>query len=376
MKPQQEGFRWRRARAMALKEVAHILRDKFTLIMALVLPVVIVSIFGLAIEFNLNQLPTIYLDSDKTPSSRLLVEKFGSSHFFEMSPVWQVREGMERIESEKAKGFVIIPPQFEKDLLSGRGAEVQVLVDAADNASASSMLGYLSSIQARAAEAITDLKPPSPLRLESRFLFNPELNSKWFTVPGLTVILMTMLALLLTALTIAREWETGSMELLLSTPVQPLEIIFGKLAPYGILCLGSVVMVYGVARLGFGVPFRGSHLVYLFGTALFLITYLAQGLMLSVLTRKQMLAMQAALLSGLLPSQLLSGFIFPIENMPKFFQYFTALLPARWYMVISRASFLQGSSFWELRHAFLGLSLIGALFITISVKRFKRDVEP
>jgi ABC-2 type transport system permease protein len=202
------------------------------------------------------------------------------------------------------------------------------------------------------------------------------LNSRWFVIPGLTVVVMSILSILLTALTVAREWENGSMELLLSTPVQPLEIIVGKLAPYGILGIIAVVFVYVIARTVFGIPFVGNVWVFGFGCLLFIITYLAQGLLISVITRKQTIAMQLSMMSGMLPSNLLSGFIFPVESMPKFFQYFTMILPARWFMRIARDTFLKGSSLIELSGPFLALIFFCALMIYLAARRFKRDLEP
>jgi ABC-2 type transport system permease protein len=252
---------------------------------------------------------------------------------------------------------------------------VQVLVDAADNAAAGSVLSYLGQIQGRATERILGRAPREPVELRTRFLFNPELNSKWFVVPGLIVVIMSILAVLLTALTVAREWESGSMELLLSTPVRPLEIILGKLAPYAGLCLIAVGIVYALARVVFHVPFAGNPFVFLLGCLLFIVTYLAQGLLISVLTRKQTFAMQMAMMSGLLPSQLLSGFIFPIESMPAFFRGLTMILPARWFMAIVRDSFLQGASLWDMRGSFLALGIIGAALIALASRKFKKDLE-
>jgi len=166
------------------------------------------------------------------------------------------------------------------------------------------------------------------------------------------------------------------MELLLSTPVEPLEIIIGKVAPYGVLGVISVAFIYLVARIVFGIPFVGSLAVFGLGCLLFLITYLAMGILISVVTRKQVIAMQAAMVAGMLPTQLLSGFIFPIESMPVFFQYLTTILPARWFMRIARDTFLKGSSLLELSGAFLALSVICALMIVMSTRRFKRDLEP
>jgi len=370
-------FRWNRALAIARKEIFHIARDRFTLAMALVLPVIVVAIFGVAIEFNLQSIPTGYIDHDRSASSRALTEVFGSSDYFRMRPVGSPAEGYGLVESERIKSLVLIPPGFERDLFSGRGADVQVIVDAADNAAASSVLSYLGDIQQRSTHRI--LEAPArreSVRVKTRFLFNPELNSKWFVVPGLIAVIMSILAVLLTALTVAREWESGSMELLLSTPVRPLEVILGKLSPYAVLGLVAVAIVYVMARVVFHVPFEGNHFVFLAGCLLFLVTYLAQGLLISIATRKQTLAMQIAMLTALLPSQLLSGFIFPVESMPVFFRYLTMVLPARWFMNIVRQSFLQGASLWDMRHSFLALAVIALVFISAAVSRFKKDVEP
>jgi ABC-2 type transport system permease protein len=250
------------------------------------------------------------------------------------------------------------------------------MIDGSDGSVVSSILGYLGQIQANAISRIMGIAPLEKIQLRTRFLFNPELNSQWFIVPGLTVVILAILSVLLTALTVAREWENGSMELLLSTPVRPLEIILGKLFPYAGLGLVATTIVYVLARVFFGVPFVGNHFVFLLGCVLFLVACLAQGLLISIATRKQTLAMQFAMLTSLLPTLLLSGFIFQIESMPAFFRYITMILPARWFMIISRDTFLQGSSLADLYLPFFALGGLALLLITFSVKRFKRDVEP
>jgi len=166
------------------------------------------------------------------------------------------------------------------------------------------------------------------------------------------------------------------MELLLSTPAEPLEIIVGKLAPYAVLGIVAVVFVYIISRTVFDLPFAGSHLVFVFGGLLFLATYLAQGLLISVILRRQQIAMQVAMLSGMIPSMLLSGFIFPIGSMPLFFQYLTMILPARWFMTVARDSYLRGSTLLEMGGAFLALLLLCALMITLATRKFKKDLEP
>jgi drug efflux transport system permease protein len=368
-------FVWRRAAAIARKEVFHILRDPTTLGAALGLPIFMVVIFGVAIEFNVKNVPLAVSDSDKTESSRRLIDTFASSHYFLIDQVLSPRDALADMAAERNRAALIIPPRFEKDLFAGRGAEAQILVDGSDNSTVGPVLGYVGNIQNIASQRIAGFEPPNTYEVRTRFLFNPELNSRWFVIPGLTVVVMSILSVLLTALTVAREWENGSMELLLSTPVQPVEIIVGKLAPYGVLGIIGVAFVYVIARTAFGIPFVGSLWVFGLGCLLFLVTYLAQGLLISVVTRNQTIAMQLAMMSGMLPSQLLSGFIFPIESMPMFFQYFTMILPARWFMRIARGTFLNGSSLLELGGPFLALSLFCVLMIFLATRRFKRDLE-
>jgi len=250
-----------------------------------------------------------------------------------------------------------------------------VLVDGSDSTTVGPIMGYLGSVQNLAVKKLTDTVITSPYELRTRFLFNPELNSKWFAIPGLNVLVMALLSVLLTSLTIAREYENGSMELLLTTPVSPLEIIVGKLMPYFFLGLLSVIFILTVARLVFGVPFVGNIFSFGLASILFLVAYLAQGLVISVTTRKQMVAMQLAMMSGMLPVQLLSGFVFPIESMPKVFRVLTMIFPARWYMEISRDSFLKGTYLADLGVPFFALILFCTLMITIGAKRFKRDLE-
>lgn len=366
----------RRALAIAKKEIFHIVRDPTTLLAALGLPIFMVVIFGLAIEFNVKNINLAVSDADQTFSSRKLVETFSSSGYFIVDYAVSADAAIEQLTSETARAALIIPPKFQSDIYSGRGSSVQILLDGADSSTVSPVLGYIGKIQTLANERIADFAPEPIYELRTRYLFNPELNSRWFVIPGLNVMIMGILSVLLTSLTIAREYENGSMELLLSTPVQPLEIIIGKLAPYGILGLIALTLVYCIARVFFGVPFVGNHLVFVFGAILFLTAYLAQGLLISVTTRNQQVAMQLAMMTSMLPSQLLSGFIFPIESMPKFVQYITMIFPARWFMQISRDTFLKGTSFIALWLPFLCITLFCVFMIWMGKRRFKMDLEP
>lgn len=368
-------FVWSRAFAIAKKEAFHIHRDPFTLALALGLPIFMVVIYGLAIDFNVKDIRLAVTDFDQTRTSRRLIDTFASSRYFLVRNALTPDDAIDQVASEKAKASLIIPPRFEKDLLNGRHANAQVLLDGADSSTVGPAAGYVGAIQGIAAQRLAGFESPQPIDFRTRFLFNPELNSRWFVVPGLAVVVMAILSILLTALTVSREWENGSMELLLSTPVQPLEIIIGKLAPYGVLGLTAVALIFVIARVFFKVPFVGNLAIFGLGCVIFLVTYLAQGLWISVRARNQQVSMQLAMMTGFLPSQLLSGFIFPIPSMPVFFHYFTAIFPARWFMKIARDTFLKGSSLAELSLSFLALILICAFMVQRATSSFKRDLE-
>ena len=368
---------FKRTASIAHKEVRHILRDPFVLGMALGLPLLMVLFFGLAMDFNVKDIHLAVYDNDHSRSSRQLAEVFESSGFFHVHSYPMRTDVSEVVDSDEAKVALVIPPNFGRDVQVRGKSQAQVLIDGSDNSTAGVVAGYLGGIQEAATKRLMvgqTAKPP--VSLETRYLFNPELNSRWFTVPGLSAVVLGIISILLTALTVAREWENGSMELLLSTPVHPLEIILGKLAPYVGLGLSAQALVYLVARLGFGVPFTGSHLLFLAGSFLFLSAYMAMGLLISIATRQQMLAMQFSMMAGMLPTLLLSGFIFPVESMPLFFRVLTSILPARWFMVVIRGSFLKGAGPAELAGPFLAITVIAAFFVMMAVKKFKKDVEP
>jgi ABC-2 type transport system permease protein len=368
-------FDFRRAASIARKEARHIRRDPFTLAMSLGLPVLLVLFFGFAINYDVKNVDLLVHDGDNSRASRELVGILSSSGYFRLRQASSDGRAAAALGDESAKAVLLIQPEFGRKLRGGGSAQAQVLLDGADNQNAGIVTGYLLGAQAAASRRLAGEGPP-PISLRTRFLFNPELNSHWFIVPGLFVIVVGLISTLLTALTVAREWENGSMELLLSTPVKPLEIIAGKLAPYMGLCLVAVSFVYFLARIVFGVPFVGSHFLFLIATALFLAATMAQGLVISVVTRQQQLAFQTAMNAGFMPIQLLSGFVFPVESMPIFFQYLTMILPARWYMTIVRSLFLRGPSPMMIAAPMLALVVLSFLSVALALRKFKTDLEP
>ena len=365
-----------RALAIARKEVMHVARDPFTIAMAVGVPVILVVFFGFTIDFNFRNIKIAVFDRDRTEQSRELVQAFAASEYFIPMGVPAGLTPVSTIESERASTALIIEPEFAKKVKAGAQARVQLLLDGSDNTKTGVIGGYLAQLQGAVAQKLTGTATRDPIPIITRFLYNPELNTQWFIVPGLIVVVTGLLSILLTALTIAREWENGSMEMLLSTPVTPLEVIVGKILPYAALGMCGIVLVCVMAQAVFAIPFRGSYL--LFGAACVLFTFiaLAIGLMVSITTRQQQKAMQASLIIGLMPSLLLSGFIFPIESMPPFFRYLTMLLPQRWFMQIVRGIILKNAGFGDLILPFSVLSLMSVLLLVAASKRFKRNIEP
>jgi len=369
-------FQIGRAISIARKEVRHIVRDPFTLGLAIGLPFMMVLFFGYAIDFNVHDIDLTVYDQDHSRASRQLAETFQSSGYFNLHYKNLDPNLASTLDSQKARGALYIAPHFARDMEREGSATAQVLIDGSDNSTSGVIGGYLSGIQTAAIQRITGQTVSQPVSVVTRYLFNGELNSRWFTVPGLSVVVLAILGIMLTALTVAREWENGSMEMLLSTPVSPLEIIVGKLFPYLVMGFIGQLIIYLAARLLFGVPFEGSHLLLILGTLLFLAASMAQGLIISVTTRHQIAAIQFSQTLGQLPALMLSGFVFPIESMPVFFQYFTMIFPARWFMVIMRGLFLRGAGFTELVGPLLILLGMDIVFITMAVRLFKKDVEP
>jgi ABC-2 type transport system permease protein len=370
------SFNVGRALSIAHKEVRHIVRDPFTLGLALGLPLLMVLFFGYAMDFDVHDINLSVYDQDHTRASRQLTEVFQSSGYFHTRYRDMESNPAASLDSEQAKGALFIEPHFARDIEKNGTAAAQVLIDGSDSSTAGVIGGYLTGIQTAASQRITGQTMVTPVRMDTRYLFNGELNSRWFTVPGLSVVVLAILSIMLTALTVAGEWEHGSMELLLSTPVSPLEIIIGKLAPYLAMGLIAQLVIYMAARLLFGAPFAGSHLLLLLGTVLFLAANMALGLIISVTTRNQIAAIQFSQMAGQLPSMMLSGFIFPIESMPVFFQYFTMIFPARWFMIVMRGLFLRGAGFFDLLLPLSVLFGMDVVFITLAVRLFKKDVEP
>ena len=366
-----------RVGAMSAKEVLHIQRDPRTLYLALVMPALLLLLFGYGVSFDVDHIPLAVADADRTPASRALVHAFVESREFELAGRVEPDGAVELFRRGGALAVLVVRPGYGRDLARGEPARAELLVDGADRMTASQVLQKadaiaLSESRRRAAAAGLTAAPPLEARVWTRY--NPEARSAIFLVPGLTAYLLAIGAVLLTALTVAGEWERGSMEQLFASPVGRLDIILGKLLPYLALGVLQVLLVVAVGATAFGVPIRGSlPLLFALGVT-FLVCMLGQGLFISVLAKNQLVATQAGLLSSLLPSLLLSGMLFPIENMPAVLRAASRVVPARYLVHALRGILLKGSGFGLLWPDLVALAVFAAAIIAVATARFQRRI--
>ncbi len=369
----------RRSWAMALKEATHIARDRQVIYMALGMPVVLLVLFGYAISFDLDRLALGVLDHDDSPASRRLIQAVTASQAFVVAERLRSPEQIEqRFRRGALKVALVIERGYGRALARREQGRAQLLLDGADGNTASIAMGYAAgAVQAHsqrlAAESGLDAEPPIEARVRARF--NPGMRSARFIVPGLIAMILAIMAVLLTALTVAREWEQGSMEQLFSTPVGRLEVVLGKLAPYLALGLVQVLLVVTMGAVLFEVPIRGSLLTLFAVSLLFLACMLGQGLLISVLTRAQLVSTQIGMITAFLPTILLSGFMFPIDNMPWPLQAISTLVPARYYIEVIRGVLLKGNGLAVLWPQVLAMAGFAAAMVLLSTLRFRRRLD-
>ncbi len=331
--------------AVARKEWIQVRRDPRSMAMAFLLPLLMLLLFGYAITWDVRELELVVLDQDGTARSRALVESFQSSGYFRVADRLESYVAVDAAVGRGDAGSVlVIPPDFARDLDAGRTAPVQLLLDGADANSAIIAYAYAEAIVAGWSRQVVlrGRSAAPPLQPEVRIWYNPTLESRNMIVPGLIGVIMMAIAAMLTALTIAREWERGTMEQLAATPATRGDIILGKLLPYVLIGLVGVAVTTVAGILVFGVPFRGNVFLFLAQTILFLVGALGLGVLISAVTRSQFLATQVAMVATLLPAMLLSGFLFEIRAMPPALQAITYLVPARYYITATRGVMLKG----------------------------------
>jgi ABC-2 type transport system permease protein len=366
--------------AIARKEFIQILRDVRSLIMAFLLPIVLIFLFSYAITLDIKQIPTAVIDYSNTDCSRELIRRFtNSGYFVEQARPTSERELQSLIDYGKIKVGIVIPPDFS-DRLSRGGASIQTITDGSDANTSQSTLAYTSLIVSeynlgRLRNSLGARMAAVPVQANIRFWYNPALDSQNFLVPGLISLIMTILGSLLASLTIAREWERGTMELLIATPVKPVELALGKLFPYYLIGMVDLFLASYIGIVVFGVPFIGSLWTLALFSTLFLMAALSIGYLISVTLKSQQAAFQISLLTSFLPGFLLSGFLFPISSMPFVIQVVSLIVPGRYFISALRGLFLKGSTLPQLLPEALALLLFGSAFALLAIINFRKKIQ-
>ncbi len=342
---------FRRVRAVARKEFLHVLRDPRSLGMAIAIPMLMLILFGYALTLDVDRVPMVVWDQSGTHTSRELVSRFGGSRYFTIAGGLSDYGALDRaINTRQAMVALVIPTDFAERVESGRRTSVQLIVDGSDANRASIVIAYAESVTGTYSQevALKTLRragvPPirQPLDFRPRVWFNSDMESRNYIVPGLIAVIMMVISALLTSLTVAREWEQGTMEQLIATPVLGRELILGKLIPYFAIGMFDVLLAVLMGEFVFGVPLRGS-VALLFGMAsIFLAGALAMGMLISIVTKSQLVASQFAIVATFLPAFLLSGFMFSIANMPPVIQAVTYVVPARYFVALLKGIYLKG----------------------------------
>ena len=363
----------RRTRAMAHKELLHIVRDVRVIYLALGLPVVMLFLFGYAVSLDVDHVRLAVVDQDHTRASRELAEAMVAGGAFERvaSP-----EGPAEAEALMRRGEIkaalVVPAGYQRRMARGEPAGSQLLVDGSDGTVATIAIGNAAGIVATRALAGAAGSLAAGPAIRARF--NPGVRSSYVIVPGVIAIILAMVTALLSALAVAREWERGSMEQLFATPVARSEILVGKLLPYAGIGLVQTLLVLTVGSILFDVPIRGSVATLFLCSTLFLLAMLGLGLFISVATKSQVVSVQLALMGSMLPSMLLSGFLFPVENMPWWLRAIARVVPARYYIGALRGVLLKGSDLPTLFPQVLGLAAFAAGILALAVRRFQRTL--
>lgn len=369
--------------AIARKEFLHIRRDPRSLAMAIAIPMLLILLFGYALTLDVDNVPIAVWDQSVSPESRELVSRFEGSRYFDVRLRAKGYPDIERaIEAGQVMAAVVIPRDFSSHLTAGHVASVQFLIDGSDSNTATIALGYAESVARGYSRDIAFREARvggtgalrDPLEVRPRVWFNEDMESKNYIVPGLIAVIMMVIAALLTSLTVAKEWETGTMEQLISTPILARELVLGKLLPYFALGMLDVLLAVGMGEFLFQVPLRGS-VALLFGmAAIFLAGALSMGMVISIVTKSQLLASQLAMVLTFLPSFLLSGFMYSIGNMPKAVQVVTYAIPARYFVTLLKGIYLKGTGLSILLGEAALLTAFSITMILLATRKFKKKL--
>src|SRR6266508_1839719 len=367
------------------KESREILRDPYTLSIALVLPLVMLFLFAYGVNTDVRHIQLAVMDFDQSATSRDYIQAFFSSGYFESAGIVQnYEQAGDMLDRDTADAVLVILPGFARSLSIGGQVQTQTLLDGSYTPSAQVAESYIEAINAAyngkiVSEFIESRNGKSldqyiPLRVRSRVLYNPGLKSVNVIVPGLFGVILMALPPLLSALAIVREKERGSIQQVFVSPIRPLELIMGKLIPYAVIAFIEMIIVFAGGILWFGVPFRGSLLIFLVASVLYVLCTVGIGLLISTLTRSQATAGLLAIVLTIMPSMLFSGFIFPIHTMPTPMQAYANAFPARYFIDISRALALKGQGISSVAPAMGFMAAYAASLILLSALRFKKRI--
>jgi ABC-2 type transport system permease protein len=366
------------------KEWLHILRDPRTIITVLVIPPMLVVLFGYAITYDVKHIPLVVSDSDHSAASRAMISAFTSSDYFRYTGEVNGEAAVEAgFRAGDYKGALVVPRGFGADLAAHRTARVEVVIDGSNTIIAGAAQRYALVIPQRFS-AVYALKNAPPalaakltqpaIRLIPRILYNPDLSSINFIVPGLISLILMMIPAIITSVAIVREKESGTIEQLIVSPMRPHELMLGKITPYLIISGLNALMITLVGVLWFGIPFRGSAWLLAGMVILYMMSTVGIGLLISTVADTMLTAQVAAFLGTMLPAFMLSGFVFPIDSMPKILQYVSLIVPGRYFLVALRAIFLKGTGIQTFWQEALALLAFGVVLLAVSTLRFRKKV--
>lgn len=358
------------------KEAIHIRRDPMALFFTVLIPMIQLLMIGFAINTNVRDIPTVVYDGAQTQESRRLLDRFVNSDDFKIVKYVMSDDELNReIISGRARAGVKIPPDYSRRLLTGQTASVLVLVDGSESSVAGEALNVANAIALRESLerslSVTTARQTLPVEARPKVLFNPDSRSANFLIPGMIAVLMQMMTVLLTAIAIVRERERGTLEQLYMTPIKPLGLMIGKIVPYAVVAYAELILLLVFMRWAFGVPVRGNILLLILLVTPFILTMLGFGLLISTRARTYQEATQAAF-GTMMPSIFLSGYIFPIDTMPQFFQWLSRIIPTTYLIEIFRGIILRGAELQDLWKQGLILTVMSIIMITVSALRFRK----
>ncbi len=365
--------------AVTNKEFIHILRDPGTLIIALVIPVVLLLLFGYALSLDVRNVPFCLVDQSRTQASQDFVARFTASGYFKLvGAVDRETDARRLIDEGRARMALLISPDFARNPGAGHTSQVGLLVDGSNSMTASVILAYTEALMQKAGtqsgSSANSVMSLSALSIRPRILFNPTQRSTDFLVPGILAIITMFMTILLPSMAVVREKERGTIEILRAGPIRPVAFIVGKLLPYGLICILDLLMVIIVGALVFGVRIQGSFVLLVLLSVPFLLTGLAMGLLISTMVDSLQVAMYSSFLVSVLPTILMSGFVFPIASMPRLVQLISLLVPARYFLLVVRGIYLRGAGFGSLYPPFLIILIFGTVLIAVAVERLRRSL--